>query len=442
MRFKTPQTASYTWQTILACIWVAFVSAADLKLSVHFIHWYFTAVVLMLLSTGILRARYSAPVKFTMLGGGLLVLSIAIVAPTTSDLVYQLEEAAKLGIMLLVVAPVLLARADTSRGLRLGAEFALAVNGALVIAGALGVGGILDLRAAGRYGTFLNGPGSLWRVGIMVLVPSALNLLLGRSFFWPLAMFTGSVAVLVFDGSRTAGLAILAAVGFVIYFIMKEMRRSRFASRRLLWRVASLGIVLLAGVAWRPVQEAYVQNVSFGERLSSIFDAAESNGVAGVEAEDRVRVDMLDESVAAIVEHPLIGTGMGTTAIVTVAGPMVVHNAYLQAWADIGILGVASLVFLTIGILLGPWARLSRVALPDVGDRISFYNGVYLLTCWAFSGLLHPLSTEISEWVMFIVGLAGLQVAFFRPSRPAQPAVRFSASDGSRLEMQPASLRP
>jgi len=430
-----------TWQAVIVCIWVAFVSASALKAMIPYVHWFATIAVVALLCPRFLGARYSRAVKFTMLGGSLLVLSIVIIVPMNLNPVYQLAEASKLAGILLVVTPLLLARSDTSRGLRLGAELAVAANGALVLMGFLGVSGVFTLMAFGRYGTVLNPPGSLWRVGILVLVSSSLNLLVGRSFLWPLIMFTCSVALLVFDGARTAGLSILVAFGFVAYFMVKEMRnRGGFATRRVLARMTLLGVVLIGGIVWRPIQEAYVGNVGFGDRLSGMFNAAESSGVEGVESTDQNRAEMLRVAYDAIAAHPLLGTGMGTTSLSGIYDGLVIHDAYLQVWADVGLFGFMAYVVLTIGILLGRWARRSEVARADISDRVSFHNGVYILTCWALSGLLHPLSTEISEWVMFIVGLAGMQVAFWLP-RSRNTVFQFSGRDADRGELLSANLR-
>lgn len=436
-----PNSTRYSWQTITAVVWVAFVSAGSLKLIVPNVHWFFTAAVLALFSPRVFGARHSGPVKLTMMAGGLLVMAIVMVAPTTTRPGYQLAEAGKLAAIFLVITPVMLARPDTSRGIRLGAEFATVINGALVLAGSLGVAGFLELRAVGRYGTILNGPGSLWRVGILVLLPSALNLLMGRSFVLPLTMFVSSVALLVFDGSRTAALAIVIACGFIGYFMVTEVRRNRYASRKLLLRTAVLGLVLLSGIVWRPIQQAYVENISFGERFGRFFNEAETNGVSGVESVDEVRTDMLSAAIEAILEHPVVGSGMGSTAIDSPDGAVVVHDAYLQVWADVGILGLIGYVALTLGVLVGPWVRRGTMVRADIGDRIGFLNGVFILTCWAISGFLHPLSTEISEWVMFIVGISGLQIATSAP-RARQAAFQFVGSRAGQSEMRPSASKP
>jgi O-antigen ligase len=410
---------------MVVSVWVVVASASSLTELVRIIPWVATLAVFILLWPRLL-ATQSRLVRFTRLAGAGLALSIAIVSPFVDRSGYQIIQSGKLAIILVIIAPTLLAGFDTVRGLRIGAALAVALNAALVLAGLLGVRGAFSLMAVGRYGTFLNGPGSMWRVGILVLLPSALNLLLGQSLLWPLVLFLSSIALMIFDGSRTAGISMFLATGFIVYFMSREVMISKKGlSRKLLSRVAIVVIILIGGVIWRPVASSYTTNIGFGRRLSALFSTASSGeGIEGIAVADENRMNMLKTAFNAILDHPLLGTGMGTTTIETDVGPMVVHLAYLQIWADVGILGFIAYAVLLFGALLGPWVRTSAVVTADVGDRIVIYNGTYLLLCWAISSLLHPISTEIAEWVMFIVGLSGLQSAAWLPSfRRRKPQV-------------------
>src|SRR5205814_785566 len=102
---------------------------------------------------------------------------------------------------------------------------------------------------------------------------------------------------------------------------------------------------------------------------------------------------------------------MGRTRSLSATGPMVVHIAYLQLWADLGILGFLSLVALTIGSIPVLWIRYRATATADPECRIRFYNGIFLLTTWAVTGFLHPISTEVSEWIMFVFAYSSVVIA-------------------------------
>lgn len=419
-----------SWQFLVVCVWVVVSSASTLKAQVPNIHWYFTLAVFLLLWPRIFVAR-TRLCTFTQITGGALILSIIVIAPFSARAGYQFIEAGKLAIILLIVVPTMLARSDTIHGLLAGAALAAAANAAFVFAGLLGVSGALSLMAVGRYGTFLNTPGSLWRVGILVLLPSSLNLLLGRSFWWPLALFASSVALLIFDGSRTAGISMVMAIGFILYFTVREISSTRgIASRKVQLRVAILITVLGGAVVWKPIESSLFTNVGFGDRIGDLFSAAANNGVEGIGEADEGRAAMLKTSIDTILDHPFVGPGMGTTSIETGSGPEVIHDAYLQVWGDVGIIGFISYLFLTVGAPIGPWARPKAIPYANIGVRIDFFNGVYILSCWVLSSLFHPLSTELTEWIMFIVGLAGLHV----PSSRTAPHVGLRFKDSTAIE--------
>jgi O-antigen ligase len=116
---------------------------------------------------------------------------------------------------------------------------------------------------------------------------------------------------------------------------------------------------------------------------------------------------MLQDVTNAIEAHPILGTGIETTVTETIAGPMGTHMTYLQVWADLGFLGFVSYIWLVWGWV--PWVPrvLRRVqALSDPVQRAIYYNALYVLLFFACAGFFNPLSTEWSEWVLFIVAYA------------------------------------
>ena len=131
---------------------------------------------------------------------------------------------------------------------------------------------------------------------------------------------------------------------------------------------------------------------------------------------DSARSQMNRDVIAAIADHPVLGNGMGTTRSGATAGPLVIHNAYLQIWADVGLLGFLSFTALTLGSIPVLRARYRRRAGGDAERRILFYNGMFLLACWGVAALLHPVSTELSEWIMFILGYSSVVAAGTAPA--------------------------
>ena len=86
---------------------------------------------------------------------------------------------------------------------------------------------------------------------------------------------------------------------------------------------------------------------------------------------------------------------------------MPVHMTYFQLLGDLGWLGLLaylSLVLAWLPWLPRAWANIRR--LSSAAERALYYNAIFLLFFFLFAGLLHPLSTEWSEWVTFIIPYA------------------------------------
>ena len=94
------------------------------------------------------------------------------------------------------------------------------------------------------------------------------------------------------------------------------------------------------------------------------------------------------------------------TRVSTEAGPMSVHMTYLQIWADLGIFGLLAYLWVTCG--WAPQLRRAFLAVRSIGsaeERAIYYNAVFILMFFVFSGFFHPVSTEWSEWIAFAIAL-------------------------------------
>ncbi len=399
-----------TWAFWAVCGWTVIVTSAGLREYQFYIYWVASLFIAVSMWPRLLTIP-SRPVVYVGITGTALVLSIMALAAVSEQPRYEFIEAGKLAVILLVILPIVLARQDTSRGLRAGAWAATIINALLLIAGIVGLSSTVTQTALGRFDTILNPAGSMWRVGVLLLVSSALRLLLTRSSLGPVLMFGCSALLMIFDGSRTGALCMLAAVGFVGWFITREIvRGNRRLSRGLMAGTAVLGAAFVIALLFAPAFQA-AGSIGFGDRVGQLYASITGQGGEGLEQVDSVRPEMLRAALAAITSHPLVGTGMGTTRVETPAGPMAVHISYLQVWGDVGLPGFFAFSALMLGSLVGPWARMGRVSGASLEARIEFHNGVFVLFCFAFSGFFHPISTELTEWATFFIGLAGLQAA-------------------------------
>lgn len=133
----------------------------------------------------------------------------------------------------------------------------------------------------------------------------------------------------------------------------------------------------------------------------------EAHNRDGLKAFDTTRYDMLQRALDLIHEHPILGNGCQSAAITTElegSERMVVHNAYLQLWADYGLLGLATFLVIVLGWITEAPARLRRiVAVRDLPQRARYYNALFILLWFGTSLMFHPFSSEWSEWILFLV---------------------------------------
>jgi hypothetical protein len=430
------------WESAVISSWVVLVTSADLKAIVPYIHWYGTAVVILLLALTVRQPRWTG-LRFGLLTGSLLPLSLCTVALASTTPGYELLEAGKLAILVLLVLPLLTTRLAIINAAQRGAAIAVCANAALALAGAVGHSALGALMAPGRFGTILNAPGSLWRVGILLLPGSTLRLFSGRARLRDVTVLAASLLLLVLDGSRTA-YVILIAFGAALFGALVRNTAAEARRGRLLAVAARIGVMAAVLVVAPALLNVFFESgdAGFFQRGWEMAQAIGGAQNGGLQSVDRTRSDMIRDVLTAIREHPVLGTGMGRTTSLAANGPMVVHIAYLQVWADLRILGFLSFTALTIGSIPVLWIRYRARAVADSERRILFYNGIFLLVAWALAGFLHPISTEVSEWIMFLLGYSTVVIAGTAPRR-ARPV--FSLRDLRLLPPQgawPVRLAP
>ncbi|WP_135257489.1 O-antigen ligase family protein [Thermus caldilimi] len=389
-------------------VWVLLLLQADLKVTVHpYIHWWASIVILLLALPLLVRLPYALRhwIKiFAISWAGFLILSVFLSSLVSDELLYGLVQAIKLTTILMFAFPLFLG----NEGLwRIGISvFPIAVMTNLLF---IVLGLTLSPEFAGvmtgdgRWGTLLNYPGSLWRVGMLVIVWAMYEVWNGqKKLYWGLVLL-GALALIYLDNSRTG--AILAILAFLYTIFVLSLER-KTPGTGLVFGVL-IGVSLLT---WS------IASRELGVSGLLLQRAAESLNIAlsrGFEDVDPTRYKMIQVALQRIKETGLLGGGIGTTRAETDEGPMVVHNTYLQVWADLGLMGFLSYVGLVVGwILWIPHFFIRVQAIPNISDRAVMYNALFLLLFYAISGLFHPLSTEWSEWITFILPYAAFATIF------------------------------
>jgi hypothetical protein len=381
--------------------WFLVICSPDLRFGLSYFHWVVSLFPLSLLLPDV--ARRTAGL-LTPLSIGSIVLVVSIIASgfSRAEMSAALLPAAKLLIILLYVAPAFQNRPDYWRLALLAFSTATLVNLALLVAGFLGFRGVSEMMAIGRWGTVLSYPGSLSRLPVAPFLLSAYGVGTGeRLRLADLLLLTASVVVVLLDGSRTGALVVVLGGLYVLTVAASKGYRE---FRRGALRLAAFGaasVTALLGV----FGAVGAEDTNAFERIAGVFEMVGAGGLAAA-GEGEVRHWMIWKAWDQVQDSPLFGTGLNSVTVETVAGPMPVHNIYLQLWADVGLAGVAGYLLVVLGwIVLAPGVlKWVEREVPDSRVRAVYHTGVFLLIAWAFAGLFHPLSTELTEWLLFLTG--------------------------------------
>jgi len=120
---------------------------------------------------------------------------------------------------------------------------------------------------------------------------------------------------------------------------------------------------------------------------------------------DAPRIRLLRNGLEKSRECFPLGCGFGSTAIDAGYGiPMNVHNAYLGALADFGLLGLLGMLGFVVASVLPMRVLWDRSADPRHVYFVLATSGSALAYCVALN--LHTFSTEMSEWGYLILMLA------------------------------------
>jgi O-antigen ligase len=413
-----------SWTGAVVLVFTLVLTSSDLHQSINnYFDWIVTALAMILLlpysiHESLLTSRtteqqeeqeagkswWAAP---TQLPAALFLASICISGIYSTDITATMVGLGKLAVILLLGLPAITARARIARIAFYGLLVAVWINSAIMLGGMLAGGLTYGMVSPGRWGNILNYPGALWRLAITAWMFSAYLVIRRHSLRYVFLLIVSTLLVFL-DGARTSFL--LLGLGIVYLLAILGMEARRF------WKTmitAQIAAVALVGIFIIVAPELSQQQNALA-RLSSTVSSLASGGADNA---DMARSSMLKVATDAIQEHPVMGTGFTSTKDETPIGPMVVHITYLQVWADLGLLGFVSYLWMVWGWI--PWipTALRRIrALPDDRERALYYNAIFLLFVFDVAGFFHPLSTEWAQWIPFLVPYSLLwHIVRFRP---------------------------
>lgn len=279
---------------------------------------------------------------------------------------------------------------------------ALIVNAILLVVGILGNANLASLMTSdGRWGTILAYPGSLVKVGTYGFYFNIMALLLleKKKKIKPLFMLILSIFIIYMDGSRTGMLLIFITLPVILLFYCLINYKNKFKS-------VVIPIFILFTFLGSMIM---VLPMLLKSRIgNSILNLLNSNSISqGLDTIDPARFMMFKSAIEKIHNNPYVGTGAFTTVgIYSDGSNMVVHNTYLQIWGDFGLFGLLGIILLLFGWLVLLPKILKQVQINgNMRGKILVSSSVLMLLYYIGNGLFHPYSTELAEWILFIIPL-------------------------------------
>jgi O-antigen ligase len=413
-----------SWARAVVFVVTLELTSSDLTTSLGpYIHWIVTALAIILLFFyGFMKSLQprGAPEKFTAVGfrrgfpatvpAVLFLFAVCVPVVYGAALTPALVGLGKLAAILLAGLLMIAARVRLALSAFYGLLWAVWINFALLLIGILTGGPTGGMMAPGRWGTVLNFPGALWRLAMTAWM-YAIYLMIKRFSVRYFALFLVSTILVFMDGARTA--LLILGFGTIYLIVILGMETGSFRKTMMTGLLGGVALVAFFGI----LGSNLLQREGIIARTSDTMTSVTASGSGGLEVADYARFTMLQTVLAAIQDHPVLGTGIGSTTIETPVGPMVVHMTYLQIWADLGLPGLFAYVWLVWGWL--PWLPMALRRIRTLQDdqwRAIYYNAIFLLFVFGLAGLFHPLSTEWAQWLPFIVPYALLwHVVCLRP---------------------------
>jgi hypothetical protein len=282
-----------------------------------------------------------------------------------------------------------------------------------------------------REGSFLAVYGVLWKAGAFFL-PVFLADALETPRAWARngLMIAACVFLVLIDGSRT-GLLLLGAtavaflaflvwrggwgllrrqfrwlgVAFVLLLFLQLLNTgANLGAAGRLWAVNTAAPGSLDSTAAAAVQPAAVRPAAVEPAL--VLEGALSRTFeTRIGAGDPARVKLLRASLGQVSACLPLGCGFGAMGTDIGTGAwMVVHNAYIAALGDFGVLGLAGM----LGFLVAAWLPIRHVLRRDRGEQHSCFivaaGGSAL--AYGMALMLNTFTTEMSEWGYLILMLA------------------------------------
>lgn len=261
-------------------------------------------------------------------------------------------------------------------------------NMVLIAFGLMGYETLAFSGAGYRWETLLSRPGTLYVPALLILSFILSDGLLQTKYFphesklmkgfWIIL----SLILIVADGSRSAMLLFAIALLIFLFFSKKSLKNIGYI----------LIFVIFSVMSFYALSEYFFEKFSF-ERFTDFISSA------GLAEADPARVHLMKSAIDWIVENNplLLGRGFSTT-IIGDYFELVVHNAYILVWEQLGLFALVIFIF----IVFMPIFTVARFYLLQRDLRL-----VMPLICFIFFSFqlfIHPFATDYGPWVYYFLG--------------------------------------
>lgn len=252
----------------------------------------------------------------------------------------------------------------------------------------------------GRQGSQFAYPGVLWKTPGFFIGFVVAGMIFGRgSRVLSLLTLLCGFYLLKSDSSRT-GFLIVAIVVLMFVALCAYLKPKTAIISSLALGVCGIGVLILYSggfLFFNHAEEPLVLN-----RLA---------------AGDPTRTKMLADGMLHALNCFPFGCGFGTATTLVDGDPMVVHNAYISSLGDLGILGFIGMTILMLTPIFFFLGKLTTLLSRDIKSveylaySIAAFGGV---SGYALLMMLHPFSTELSEWGIWALMVSLLSIFSWR----------------------------
>ncbi len=238
-------------------------------------------------------------------------------------------------------------------------------------------------------------------LGILLAIAAAwmlyeITVLPDRRWLWVriIAFLYVVIALLLLTKTRTASLIFVLLCGFIF------LKYFSFSRRGGLW---FLGFLLLLGVAWQSASDLRTRVMGTIKDISTFSQGKKVS-------EEGNRLEIFSITTEIISERPLLGHGIATwkplyetrAQGLSSAGMTTPHNDYLLYAAEIGLIGLA--------VLLWTWGVQLAVAWKVGGEHGMLLGmlGVAVMVGGMFNAILRDLVFGIPFMILLAIPLAGV----------------------------------